>query len=110
MTTPWPTDPAFRKFAATIADACMWWMHECERDGVCPLGAVAMRADENNTPMAARPSCANPLLKDVGDSADRFRFMLGFDSTAVDADHPNPYVRLGAAYRARFGKALRRGM
>jgi hypothetical protein len=107
MGEPWPTTPEFRAFAAKIADACTQVMaqgyvikparDEDSRRECCPVGAVNV-ADGFATPGLRYPF---PDTGGLGSFTQRYGFMRGFDGFSVR--RPDPYYRLGAAYRKRFG-------
>ena len=92
----WPDDQEFRRFASTIADAVMVWMHrggviyDYELDGKrcnCPLGAATGK-------LFPPPGVASTLLGVTHGRA--WDFIIGFEQTGVAM---SAEYRLGQAYR-----------
>jgi hypothetical protein len=108
----WPTDEAFRRFAAKVADAVMAAIARGERvaaenwahshDCRCPLGCLPESRYrypfDTDDSWTVRPA---PEL-------DLRNFYFGFGGATAGlcgVSESNPYYRLGAAYRRRFVRA-----
>lgn len=102
----WPTDEAFCRFAAKVADAVQWalangWkIDPLKTDGsgaepgcCCPMGALAMRMGGTRAyPWSGLSEAASV-------------FAIGFDKGSCSSTRFSPYEALGCAYRARFVRA-----
>lgn len=99
----WPTDAAFRAFAAKLADAVQRALGEGKRVApkrlggeCCPLGCLDW---SNGVPF---PHC---VFAPVQDQEKWMQFYTGFDDKFQDPSVSSPYYRLGQAYRRRFTPA-----
>ncbi len=119
MNEQWPTDPAFRTFAAKIADAVTHAINVrgakfstsgfsalgmrspyCE----CPIGSFFHRGGLNFS-FPDPCNMAFGLEKfALGTSHERRAFMFGFDGYTALKISPrlHPYYRLGVAYNKRL--------
>lgn len=95
----WPTDDAFRRFAAEVADAVQAALARGVKIGGrgfscdCPLGCLPQAYISFPKPESFLPGA-------VGTEEERRQFIEGFDGG--EGYTASPYYRLGQAYRRRF--------